>query len=168
MGTPREKALGAIIGKMYGASFYIVDKLPESAPPFYAVLDPKNPKVTSAFDFFMRGQAILSDSQRIHLPGILKGRIRAKGFGPRSLRIKEYLDIFKSAGVPGMGVEALGWIEWYRGFWASQRFVLLHSIPELLRDWPYDEAQPSDDTSESLSECMFKIQLLWKQSLQYP
>jgi aspartyl-tRNA synthetase len=60
MSTPQEKALGALIRKEYNTDFYVLDKFPTSARPFYAYTDPANPKVTNAYDFFMRGQEILS------------------------------------------------------------------------------------------------------------
>ncbi|PNP49197.1 hypothetical protein THARTR1_10058 [Trichoderma harzianum] len=116
MSTPQEKALGAIIRKKYKTDFYIIDKFPESARPFYAMLDPENPAVTNAFDFFMRGQEILSGGQRIHLPGVLESRIRAKDIDPESPGIKEYLDIFRSAGVPPHGGGGIGLdrvVAWY-------------------------------------------------------
>ena len=100
MSTPQEKALGAIIRRKYNTDFYILDKFPESARPFYAMEDPENPNVTNAYDFFMRGQEILSGGQRIHLPGILEARIRKEGIDPSSSGIKEYLDIFKSGRRP--------------------------------------------------------------------
>jgi aspartyl/asparaginyl-tRNA synthetase len=61
MSTPQEKALGAVVRKKYGTDFYILDKFPEEARPFYAIEDPENPKVTNAFDFFMRGQVSYLD-----------------------------------------------------------------------------------------------------------
>lgn len=118
MSTPQEKALGAIIRRKYNTDFYILDKFPESARPFYAMEDPENPNVTNAYDFFMRGQEILSGGQRIHLPGILEARIRKKGIDPSSSGIKEYLDIFKSAGVPPHGGGGIGLdrvVAWYLG-----------------------------------------------------
>lgn len=60
MSTPQEKALGALIRKKYHTDFYVLDKFPESARPFYALEDPENPEVTNAFDFFIRGQEVLS------------------------------------------------------------------------------------------------------------
>lgn len=116
MSTPQEKALGALIREKYKTDFYVVDKFPESARPFYAMQDPENPAVTNAFDFFMRGQEILSGGQRIHLPGVLESRIRAQGMDPESPGIKEYVDIFKSAGVPPHGGGGIGLdrvVAWY-------------------------------------------------------
>ena len=65
MSTPQEKALGALIRKKYNTDFYVLDKFPTTARPFYAYTDPENPKVTNAYDFFMRGQEILSGGKSI-------------------------------------------------------------------------------------------------------
>jgi aspartyl-tRNA synthetase len=118
MSTPQEKALGAIVRRKYKTDFYILDKFPESARPFYAMEDPENPNVTNSFDFFMRGQEILSGGQRIHLPAVLEARIRKKGIDPSPSGIKEYVDIFKSAGVPPHGGGGIGLdrvVAWYLG-----------------------------------------------------
>ncbi|KAL2263418.1 hypothetical protein VTK26DRAFT_6879 [Humicola hyalothermophila] len=116
MSTPQEKALGAVIRKKYGTDFYVLDKYPESARPFYAKEDPTNRKVTNAYDLFMRGQEICSGGQRINDPVELEARIRTKGIDPASPGIKEYVDIFRQAGVPAHGGGGIGLdrvVAWY-------------------------------------------------------
>lgn len=108
MSTPQEKALGALVRKKYGVDFYVLDKFPETARPFYTIEDPHNPNVTNGFDFFSRGQEILSGAQRIHDPDLLEKRIRKKGIDPASPGIKEYIDVFRSAGVPPHGGGGIG------------------------------------------------------------
>lgn len=116
MSTPQEKALGALVRKKFGTDFYVLDKFPETARPFYTIEDPENPKVTNAYDFFMRGQEILSGGQRIHIPELLEARLRKKGIDPKSPGIKEYVDVFRSAGVPPHGGGGIGLdrvVAWY-------------------------------------------------------
>ncbi|KAL2129619.1 hypothetical protein VTI74DRAFT_7519 [Chaetomium olivicolor] len=116
MSTPQEKALGALVRKKYGTDFYVLDKFPESARPFYAKEDPTNRKVTNAYDLFMRGQEICSGGQRINDPVELEARIRTKGIDPASPGIKEYVDIFRQAGVPAHGGGGIGLdrvVAWY-------------------------------------------------------
>ncbi|KAI8627865.1 aspartyl-tRNA synthetase [Xylariaceae sp. FL1651] len=116
MSTPQEKALGALIRKKFNTDFYVLDKFPEGARPFYTIEDPENPNVCNAYDFFMRGQEILSGGQRIHLPELLEARLRRKGIDPASPGIKEYVDVFKSAGVPPHGGGGIGLdrvVAWY-------------------------------------------------------
>lgn len=93
-------------------------KFPESARPFYAMLDPEDPNVTNSFDYFMRGQEIMTGGQRIHLPEVLESRIRAKGIDLSSPGIKEYLEVFKAAGVPPHGGGGIGLdrvVAWFLG-----------------------------------------------------
>ncbi|SPN99796.1 related to aspartate--tRNA ligase [Cephalotrichum gorgonifer] len=116
MSTPQEKALGALIKEKFKTDFYVLDKFPEGARPFYAREDPENRKLTNSYDFFMRGQEILSGGQRIHLPDELEARLRTKGIDPQSPGIKEYVDVFRSAGVPPHGGGGIGLdrvVAWY-------------------------------------------------------
>jgi aspartyl-tRNA synthetase len=116
MSTPQEKALGALVRKKYGTDFYVLDKFPISARPFYAMPDPENPEITNAYDFFMRGQEILSGGQRLHLPAQLEKCLRNKGLNPLQPGIKEYVDVFRSVGVPPHGGGGIGLdrvVAWY-------------------------------------------------------
>jgi aspartyl-tRNA synthetase len=115
MGTAQEKALGALVRKKFNTDFYVLDKFPSSARPFYTMPDPENPEITNAFDFMMRGQEILSGGQRLHLPHELEARIRSKGLDP-SGTLKSYVDVFRSAGVPPHGGGGIGLdrvVAWY-------------------------------------------------------
>lgn len=124
MSTPQEKALGEMVRSKHKTDFYVIDKFPETARPFYAKIDnTTNPvgegvRVTNAFDFFLRGQEILSGGQRINDPIELEERIRAKGVDPESAGIKEYLSCFKSVGVPPHGGGGIGLdrvVAWFLG-----------------------------------------------------
>ncbi len=112
MSTPQEKALGVLIRKKFNTDFYILDKFPVDARPFYAKIDPasppEGPKVTNAYDFFLCGQEILSGGQRINDPEELEDHIRLKGVDPKSDGIKEYVDVFRQAGVPPHGGGGFG------------------------------------------------------------
>ncbi|KAG9537846.1 aspartyl-tRNA synthetase-like protein, partial [Aureobasidium melanogenum] len=66
LGTRDEIQLGKVIKQVYGTDYYVLDKFPAGARPFYAMPDPNNPKITNSFDIFLRGQEILSGGQRIH------------------------------------------------------------------------------------------------------
>ncbi|KAI0376075.1 aspartyl-tRNA synthetase [Hypomontagnella monticulosa] len=117
MSTPQEKALGELIRKKFNTDFYVLDKFPESARPFYTKVNPGT-KTSRGFDFFLRGQEILSGGQRINNADELEDRIRTKGIDPRSPGIKEYVDVFRQAGVPphgggGIGLDRI--VAWYLG-----------------------------------------------------
>lgn len=116
MSTAQEKALGALIRKKYNTDFYVLDKFPVDARPFYAMPDPENPKVTNAYDFFMRGQEILSGGQRLHLGHELQQSIRSKGLDPNQPGLKEYCDVLSSVGCPPHGGGGIGLdrvVAWY-------------------------------------------------------
>ncbi|QPC71910.1 hypothetical protein HYE68_002662 [Fusarium pseudograminearum] len=114
MSTPQEKALGEVVRKKYNTDFYVIDKFPETARPFYAKLDDAGTtigdgvRVTNAFDMFIRGQEVLSGGQRVSNPDELEERIRAKGIDPKSDGIKEYLAVFRQVGVPAHGGGGFG------------------------------------------------------------
>lgn len=42
LSTPQEKALGALVKEKYDVDFYILDKFPRSARPFYTMPDPND------------------------------------------------------------------------------------------------------------------------------
>lgn len=108
MSTPQEKALGELVRQKFNTEFYVLDKFPQGARPFYTMEDPANSDVCNAYDFFMRGQEILSGGQRIHEAGLLEARMRRKGLDPKSEGLKEYVDVFRQAGVPPHGGGGIG------------------------------------------------------------
>lgn len=116
MSTPQEKALGALVREKYKTDFYVIDKFPSLARPFYTMPDPENPAVTNAYDFFMRGQEILSGGQRLHLADDLVKRMKALDTDPEQDGLKEYVDGFRKVGVPphgggGIGLDRI--VAWY-------------------------------------------------------
>lgn len=135
MSTAQEKALGALVRKKYNTDFFVLDKFPESARPFYAKVDPANPKLTNAYDFFMRSQEILSGGQRIHDPEELTARIKAKGVDPNSPGIKEYVDVFRQAGCPAHGGGGIGLdrvVAWYLNLPSVQLAAFYPRTPKRL------------------------------------
>ncbi|KAH8835801.1 hypothetical protein DL96DRAFT_1694003 [Flagelloscypha sp. PMI_526] len=69
--TENEKRLGRIVRKKYETDYFIIDKFPMELRPFYTMPDPDDPTVSNSYDFFMRGEEILSGAQRIHDPAFL-------------------------------------------------------------------------------------------------
>jgi aspartyl/asparaginyl-tRNA synthetase len=62
LGTRDEIQLGRVMKEKYGTDYYILDKFPTSARPFYTMPDPNDPMYTNSFDIFVRGQEITSVS----------------------------------------------------------------------------------------------------------
>jgi len=52
----------------------MLHRYPSTARPFYTMLCQDDPNFTCSYDFFMRGEEILSGAQRIHDPEILTKR----------------------------------------------------------------------------------------------
>ncbi|KAF9015195.1 aspartate-tRNA ligase [Cyathus striatus] len=105
--TENEKKLGTIIKAKYDIDYYIIDKFPMALRPFYTMPDPENPDVSNSYDFFMRGEEILSGAQRIHDPALLCEKMRSKGVDPDSM--KDYVNAFRMGCAPhgggGIGLE---------------------------------------------------------------
>jgi len=105
--TEQEKALGRIVKEKYDTDFYMMDKYPLAARPFYTMPCPMNPAHSNSYDFFIRGQEILSGAQRIHEPELLVERANAHEIPVDS--IKSYIDAFRHGALPhgggGIGLE---------------------------------------------------------------
>ena len=109
LSTENERILGGLVKQKYGTDFYILDKFPLSVRPFYTMPDPNNSKFSNSYDFFMRGEEILSGAQRVHDSTLLQERITSLGIDPDGPGLKDYVDAFRY-GVPphaggGIGLE---------------------------------------------------------------
>lgn len=107
IGTEKEKQLGDLVKEKYGVDFFFMDKYPLSVRPFYTMPDPNNPKLSNSYDFFIRGQEILSGAQRIHEASLLQER--AKVWGIDLNDIESYVNSFRNGALPhaggGIGLE---------------------------------------------------------------
>jgi len=105
--TENEKRLGRLIKAKYDTDYYIIDKFPMALRPFYTMPDPEDPTLSNSYDFFMRGEEILSGAQRIHEPQLLCEKMISKGVDPESM--KHYVDAFRMGCAPhgggGIGLE---------------------------------------------------------------
>lgn len=107
--TENEKRLGRLVKAKYDTDYYILDKFPIALRPFYTMPDPQDPTLSNSYDFFMRGEEILSGAQRIHNAPLLEQRMGLVGIKPEDMA--EYLDSFKWAAPPhagaGLGLERI-------------------------------------------------------------
>lgn len=105
--TPQEKHLGVLVKRKYDVDFYIVDKYPLTARPFYTMPCPFDGRYTNSYDVFVRGEEITSGAQRIHEVELLKKRALECGI-PLS-NLTSYLESFKYGAWPhggaGIGLE---------------------------------------------------------------
>jgi aspartyl/asparaginyl-tRNA synthetase len=107
LSTENEKALGNIVKQKYDTDFFFMDKFPLIVRPFYTMPDPENPKLSNSYDFFIRGQEILSGAQRVHDPEMLEKRATEHGIDLSTL--EEYINSFRNGVLPhgggGIGLE---------------------------------------------------------------
>ncbi|KAF9453764.1 aspartate-tRNA ligase [Macrolepiota fuliginosa MF-IS2] len=105
--TKNEKRLGRVVKAKYDTDYFIIDKFPMALRPFYTMPDPEDPTISNSYDFFMRGEEILSGAQRIHDSQFLCEKMRSKGVDPESM--KDYVNAFRMGCPPhgggGIGLE---------------------------------------------------------------
>jgi aspartyl-tRNA synthetase len=123
LSTPQEKKLGALVLEKYGTDFYVLDQFPLNIRPFYTMpsketqekYDPANPNAgySNSYDFFMRGQEIMSGAQRIHDATYLEKRMRehVTPVDPKSEGLRDYVNAFRYGCPPhaggGIGLERI-------------------------------------------------------------
>lgn len=109
LSTENEKFLGKLVREKYNTDFYILDKFPLEIRPFYTMPDAEDPRYSNSYDFFMRGEEILSGAQRIHDPELLKERLKVHEVDPSVPGMAEYIDAFVAGCPPhaggGIGLE---------------------------------------------------------------
>lgn len=107
LSTENERKLGAIVREKYKTDFYVLDRFPLAIRPFYTMPAADDANYSNSYDFFMRGEEILSGAQRVHDPKLLVERATAHGVDPAT--IKPYVDAFKFGAPPhgggGIGLE---------------------------------------------------------------
>ncbi len=119
LSTSQEKALGRIMREKHSTDFYTIDKFPSAVRPFYTMPDASNPKLSNSYDFFMRGQEIMSGAQRIHDYNQLCQRMKANDppLDPLSEGFRHYTDAFKYGCAPhgggGLGLNRI--LQFYLG-----------------------------------------------------
>jgi aspartyl-tRNA synthetase len=101
LSTEKERRLGQLVRERYGTDFYVLDKFPAAVRPFYTMPDPERPGYSHGYDFFVRGEEILSGAQRVHCPEMLAERARACGVDPAS--IEDYIGAFRYGAPPHAG-----------------------------------------------------------------
>lgn len=105
--TEQEKALGRIIYDKYKVDFYYIINYPLKVRPFYTMPNPADDTLSNSYDFFMRGEEILSGAQRIHDPALLAKRATECGIDVAT--IQDYINAFSFGAFPhagaGVGLE---------------------------------------------------------------
>ncbi|KAL5343348.1 aspartyl-tRNA synthetase [Aspergillus crustosus] len=101
--TAMEKQLGQIIRDKYDTDFYVLDKFPMAVRPFYTKSCPQDSRFSNSYDFFMRGEEIMSGAQRINDVKELEASMVAKGVDPKHEGFEDYLNAFRQGCPPHAG-----------------------------------------------------------------
>ncbi|PYH95552.1 aspartyl-tRNA synthetase [Aspergillus ellipticus CBS 707.79] len=101
--TAMEKQLGQIIREKYDTDFYVLDKFPMAVRPFYTKACPNDARFSNSYDFFMRGEEIMSGAQRINDIKELEESMRSKGLNPDQEGFEDYLNAFRQGCPPHAG-----------------------------------------------------------------
>lgn len=101
--TAQEKKLGVLIRAKYDTDFYVLDEFPYSVRPFYTKRHPTNPNLSYSYDFFMRGEEIMSGAQRVNDADELEAAMREKGVDPNSDGFADYVNAFRQGCRPHAG-----------------------------------------------------------------
>ncbi len=99
--TENERRLGKLVREKYGTDLYALDKFPLDNRAFYTMPDPEMPGYCNGYDFFCRGEEVLSGAQRVHEPELLTERVKAHGVDPAT--VVDYIDAFKYGAPPHAG-----------------------------------------------------------------
>jgi aspartyl-tRNA synthetase len=130
--TVNEAMLGKIVKEKYDTDFYILYRYPKSARPFYTMPCPEDENFTNSYDAFIRGEEVLSGSQRVHSYDMLLGKVLEKGIKPDTL--KDYINSFKlgapAHGGAGIGLERV--VKLFTGLKNIKRCVMFPRDPKRL------------------------------------
>jgi len=147
LSTRQEIRLGQLVKEKYRTDYFILDKFPTSARPFYTHKS-DNPTFTNSFDIFVRGQEICSGGQRIHDPKELRNAMADQGILENGMA--EYLSAFELGAPPhggaGIGLERVLMLMLELG---DVRYACLwHRDPRSLPPVPPSLPHPDADTTK--------------------
>ena len=135
LSTENEKFLGKLVREKYDTDFYILDKFPLNIRPFYTMPDAEDSRYSNSYDFFMRGEEILSGAQRIHDAELLRERMKAHGVHPEDPGLEDYCNAFTYGCPPhaggGIGLERV--VMFYLDLKNIRRASLFPRDPKRLR-----------------------------------
>ncbi|PGH15083.1 aspartate-tRNA(Asn) ligase [Helicocarpus griseus UAMH5409] len=133
--TAMEKQLGRIIREKYDTDFYVLDKFPMAVRPFYTKPCPQDSKFSNSYDFFMRGEEIMSGAQRINDAKELEAAMTAKGLDPNAEAFEDYVGAFRQGCPPhaggGLGLNRI--VMFFLGLPNIRQATLFPRDPQRLR-----------------------------------
>lgn len=161
LSTPDEIRLGQLVKEKFDTDYYVLDKFPASARPFYTHKDPENPFWTRSFDIFIRGQEICSGGQRVHDGAELRNNLLAAGIPEDDMQ--DYLTAFDLGAPPhagaGLGLERI--VTWLLEIGDVRYASLFHrdpkSLPERKPGLPHPEADTTKPRQNDIEPELAKL-----------
>ncbi|KAH7465243.1 Aspartate--tRNA ligase, cytoplasmic [Fusarium oxysporum f. sp. matthiolae] len=161
LSTPDEIRLGQLVCEKFGTHYYVLDRFPASARPFYTAKDPEDPKYTRSFDIFIRGQEICSGGQRIHNVEELRANMAVAGVEEDGM--EDYLTAFELGAPPhagaGLGLERI--VTWMLELGDVRYASLFHrdpkSLPAKFPGLPHPEADTTKPHSPDHPPALEKL-----------
>ena len=148
LSTRDEIRLGELVKEQFKTDYYILDKFPKNARPFYTYVD-EDPQWTHSFDIFVRGQEICSGGQRINDPELLRASMADHGIPEDDMA--EYLAAFDLGAPPhggaGLGLDRLVFLLLQLG--DIRYATLFHRDPRSLPAKPPALPHPAADTTKT-------------------
>lgn len=146
LSTRNEIRLGELVKEKYKTDYYVLDKFPANARPFYTMKDAEDPNWTNSFDMFIRGQEICSGGQRIHDATRLRENMRSMGMSEDGMEY--YLAAFDLGAPPhagaGLGLERI--LAWTLNLVDVRYATLYHRDPKSLPERNVRLPHPDCDT----------------------
>ncbi|KAH8681279.1 hypothetical protein BX600DRAFT_446163 [Xylariales sp. PMI_506] len=147
LSTRDEIRLGELIKEKYKTDYFILDKFPANARPFYTHKD-QDPTWTNSFDIFIRGQEICTGGQRIHDAKALRESMKHAKIAEQGM--EEYLAAFDLGPPPhggaGLGLERI--VMLMLNIEDVRNATLFHRDPKSLPERPPNLPHPEADTSK--------------------
>lgn len=150
LSTPDEIRLGQLVREKFGTDYYVLDRFPANARPFYTHKDPEDRNWTRSFDIFIRGQEICSGGQRIHDAEELRTSLLANNMSEEGM--EDYMTAFDLGAPPhggaGLGLERI--ITWMLEIGDVRYASLFHRDPKSLPERKPGLPHPEADTTKPL------------------
>jgi nondiscriminating aspartyl-tRNA synthetase len=108
LSTENERVLGKLVKEKYGMDIFVLDKYPSKVRPFYT-MQSEDKNYSNSYDVIMRGEEIISGSQRVHDYDTLVAKLDELKINKEHL--SDYLKSFKNGSRPhggaGFGLERI-------------------------------------------------------------
>ncbi|CAL4959611.1 unnamed protein product [Urochloa decumbens] len=104
LSSEHEKRLGRLIREKYDTDLFILHRHPLAVRPLYIMPCVENPSYSNSFDVFIRGEQVISGSQRIHEYELLVKRAAEFGFDMNHM--VDYLGLLRYGLPPHGGFSA--------------------------------------------------------------